>query len=202
MFQFGDVRVLFAAVLTVALAGCGAANPANPANSTCGGSMRSGITDCPEHSTKCQIGTYCNTDRTSFTTCLSGCTSDENCAANQHCLKCDTTSTYGTCQDCSVTACVSSCAATAGDSRCLAPGSTYACKNPQDRPPASAGSCQELDIGLYCCGGGKVNPCHRDIPSDPLCQTASLKKAFLCPPDGDAPGCVKSNANPLVYCCN
>ena len=197
MFLTAKMHTLLALILLTSVASCGAPSASNP---TCGDPKRTGITDCPTYNIQCQIGSYCNPKAASNSYCLNGCASDANCASNQHCLKCDATSSYGTCQDCSVTACVSTCAATSGDARCLSPGTTYDCKNPADRPPAAAGSCKELDIGLYCCGG-QVNPCTRSLPADPLCMGRPSSKAYECPPDAAAPGCSPSGSNPLVYCC-
>jgi hypothetical protein len=69
-----------------------------------------------------------------------------------------------------------------------------------DRPPAASGSCTEIKIGLYCCGG-QVNPCMRELDQDPLCQGKPYAKAYECPPNASPPGCSSSQGGPLTFCC-
>lgn len=184
----------------IVLAFLSACSPSAPSNLTCGSETRTGLTDCPTQHVSCQTGTYCNPDSTAFVNCLSGCASDENCASNQHCLKCSSTAAHGTCQDCSVTACTSTCAPAANDPACLSPGVTWSCSNANDRPATSAGSCTQIKIGLYCCGG-QVNPCMRNLAQDPLCPSQAYPNAYDCPPNASAPGCTKSIGDPQTYCC-
>lgn len=177
----------------------------------CGLPGRTGDTACTLHSTTCQAGAYCNPSLGTYDYCLAGCTSDNNCAANQHCLQCDTTSGAGTCQPCSVSSCTAppsppnSCTPLANNAGCPTPGVLYGCESGTDSPSQDAGTCAELPLSstpvgvfsAYCCGVA-VNPCTRNNRADPLCQG---KKAYDCAPQPSAPATCASSPQPGTYCC-
>jgi hypothetical protein len=212
-------REVIGAALTLVLVACSGSNannggaggggdggsaPDNQGTSTpaCGEVGRTGETDCKSGGTTCATGTYCNAGNNSGV-CPLGCTSDRNCAANQHCIFEANDGQVGICRTCGDgpvdAAPVSSCAASPhDDASCVAPGKAFSCNSPNESPQGQTCNAVSGRIGLFCCGG-EANPCHRNSFEDPLCSGA---QAYDCPPDADAPSaCKASHGPPSAYCC-
>jgi hypothetical protein len=77
--------------------GTASAPGASGSSAQCGSAGRTGKSACYKVEDACSAGQYCGNGNGNG--CLVGCTSDENCSATEHCVRCGTES-VGTCRSC------------------------------------------------------------------------------------------------------
>ncbi len=177
------IELLLTLSLALGVFGCGESGPVGsdasvptdaslptdaPPPVTCGASGRTGQTDCAVTiAGNCPSGQYCDNV---MLTCSVGCTSDDNCSADEHCVRaageavgaCAACATCGDgiCQPTeSVATCPADCgvAPVCGDGTCHATESVATC--PADcgtAPTCGDGTCQATESAATCpadCGG-------------------------------------------------
>ncbi len=200
---------LFAVLLSsFVVAACGTTSappgtgPQPPAQ--CGKAGRTGRTSC--YGGDCSAGQYCRDSNKESRYCDNGCVSDDNCGANEWCLRCGSDST-GVCRSCSDAA-SGACKPAAcerdtfADKNCVSPGKAYSC--PSNVEPTGVGTCAQQSLpDTWCCGGAVKDSCVREALRDmEACPAPNLPRAFLCLNEDPADkACKRSNGPPGMWCC-